>query len=183
VNERSTIELLADLARLIRKHGPTTFSDLAALLRDPEKVHELTSILDVGALAGRNATIRKRKSTRQRYESASGSLLHLISETKRADPAKGDLLLKFYEDLSAKRVLPSLRDLRDFAGENHLIGSSADARQKAIGPLIRDMRRLPTEQLRQILGRVETTEGANDDRSLERWTNIILNKDRSRDSS
>jgi len=183
VNETSSFALLADLAQLIKKHGPTAFSDLASLLRDPAKVDDLTAILEAGSFAGRNAKTRKKKPVREGRRTGPISLLHLLSETRSTDPAKAELLTRFYEDLSLKRVLPSLRDLRKFASDNGLIGAAADSREKAIGPLVRDLRGRSVEQVREIIGRAIVTEGTKDDRSLERWTDIILDKGRSRKSS
>jgi len=49
VSITNSFALLEDLARLVRKYGPEVFSDLSALLRDPRKMEDLTTILEAGA--------------------------------------------------------------------------------------------------------------------------------------
>lgn len=176
MSETNSFALLEDLARLLRKHGPGTFSDLAALLRNPAKVDELLTILEASSSAGKKAKVHKADSAPSRRKAASETPLQLLSEMKRTDPEKAVLLIKFNDDLSSKRVLPSLRDLRYFASDNQLKGVSADSREKAIGPLIRELSRRTIEELSLIFGRLPTFESAGDDRSLQRWTDVILNK-------
>jgi hypothetical protein len=180
VSEISSFALLADLARLVRKHGPTAFSDLSAILRNPEKVEELTTILEAGASAGRRVTNYKAGAPTPRRQVPALSLPLLFSRMRTTDPQITDLLSKFYEDLLAKRVLPTLRGLREFAHENHLKGAHAESREKAIGPLIRDLSGHPSDQIASILGRVRPAQSVPDDRSLERWADVILDKNRSR---
>lgn len=178
MSEPNSFALLEDLARLLRKHGPGAFSDLAALLRNPAKVDELTAILETISSAGRKAKVHNADSARSRTKTASATLLQLLSEMEKTDPAKAALLIKFNDDLSSKRVLPSLKDLRYFASDNQLKGVSADSREKAIGPLIRELSRRTSEELSLIFGRLRTFENTGDDRSLQRWTEVILNKKR-----
>lgn len=176
MSDSSSFALLEDLARLLRKHGPGAFSDLAALLRDPAKVDEITTILEASSLAGKRVGLHKADSARSRKKPAPATLLQMLSELKRTDPEKAALLMSFNDDLLSKRVLPSLRDLRYFASDNQLKRVSADSRDKAIGPLIRELSKRTIEELRAIIGRLRTFESAGDDRSLQRWTDVILNK-------
>jgi hypothetical protein len=174
-----TFALLEDLARLIKKHGPTAFTDLSALLRNPEKLDELIGILEAGASAGRRAKMPKREKPSPYASASSGSLNLLLSKMRTIDPAKAEILSRFYDELTSKHVLPTLREIREFAHDNHLRGADVDSRSKAIGQLLRDLSERPSEQLNAILKRVHYAERPRDDRSLERWADIILDKDRS----
>jgi hypothetical protein len=176
VSETNTFALLEDLARLLRKHGAAAFSDLAAFLRDPAKVDELTTILESSSSAGKKAKLHKADYAPSRRKTASATPLQFLSELKRTDPEKAVLLIKFNDDLSSKHILPSLRDLRYFASDNQLRKVTADSREKAIGPLIRELSRRTIEELSVIFGRLPTFDNAGDDRSLQRWTDVILNK-------
>ena len=175
----NSFALLEDLARLVRKYGPEVFSDLSALLRDPRKMEDLTTILEAGASAGRRATMHRTGSHPQRRQSPPVNLAHLISQIGTTDPERADLILKFYEDLSAKRILPTLREIRGFAQENRLKGTSAESREKAIGPLIRDLSGRTRDQIVAAIGLVRPDRSVEDDRSLARWADVILDRSRS----
>jgi hypothetical protein len=108
-------------------------------------------------------------------------LAPLFSRIVSTDSEKAELLSKFYEDLLARRVLPTLRQIREFARENRIRGAQAESREKAISPLIQDLSVLPRDQLISILRRMRPGQSLPDDRSLERWADVILDKNRSRD--
>jgi len=180
VSEISSFALLEDLARLVRKHGPAAFSDLSAILRNPKKIEELVSVLEAGASAGRRAKTYKSGVPLRRRRAPSTALGLPDSLAATTDPETEGLLSRFYEDLLARRVLPTLPELREFASDNGLKGAKAESRGKAIGPLIRDLSLRPKDQVASILGRARSAKSAKDDRSLERWADVILDRNRSR---
>jgi hypothetical protein len=180
VSENDSFALLEDIARLVKKHGPKAFSDLSSILRDPGKIEEFITILEAGASAGRRAKIYKSGAPPGRQRAASVGLGLPSSHATTTDPEKADLLSGFYEDLLARRVMPTLRELREFASENHLRGAKAESREKAIGPLVRDLSLRPSDQIASILAGVRPAKSVKDDRSLERWADVILDKNRSR---
>ncbi|MEH2301847.1 MAG: hypothetical protein V7K88_23390 [Nostoc sp.] len=74
-------------------------------------------------------------------------------------------------------ILPNLQDIRNFASDTGLSTIKATSRNKAIIPLIKDLLSLNIEQLKTKLdGLIPVL--PQDDRSLEAWANIILDKER-----
>lgn len=75
--ERPDLELLGDLLRLVRKHGPESFTRLASLLRDAETMGTLANVLDEVAETARlsRASSQKRRVTPKKGESVPTSSL------------------------------------------------------------------------------------------------------------
>jgi hypothetical protein len=95
----------------------------------------------------------------------------------KTEPEKSDLLVKFYDGLTAKTVLPTLRDIQAFVSDMGLPPLKATARDKAIVPLTKALLPLSLEVLKARLAEVKSVSN-QDDRSLEGWSNIILDKER-----
>lgn len=146
--------LLRDLAHLVRKYGPTVFSDMAGFLRDPEAVAELVTILEAAEAAGRKARVTKSRVARAGAKGGKGSVQNLLSELEKDRPEKAQVLSGFHDALAAKRALPTLRGLRSFARDNGLKAVSATSREKAVGQILRDLATRPLEEIRLMLGRV-----------------------------
>jgi hypothetical protein len=175
VTQAETFDLLRDLARLIRKYGPAAFSDLAAFLKNPDGLATLISVLETGASVGRT---RSRIRTGPGQETKKVGIPQLLLDLEGREPDKAKVLWEFYRALVSRRALPDLRGVRSFALDNGLRPVSASARDNAIGPLLRDLVSRPTEDILKILSRV-SVQGVSGDRTLERWTDIILDKGRS----
>jgi hypothetical protein len=171
--------LLRDLANLVRKYGPTVFSDLAVFLRNPEMVAELVAILETAETAGTTARTAESHTAPTREIGAKGRSQRLLSEIDKDQPEKARALSSLYEALTAKRALPTLRELRNFAVDNGLEAVTAKARDEAINSLLRGLATRPMEEIRSMLGRIRMA-GTPGNRSLEGWTEIILGKERSR---
>lgn len=171
--------LLRDLAHLVRKYGSTVFSDLASFLRDPQAVAELVTILEAAEAAARKARVTESRVARAGAKGGKGSVQNLLSELEKDQPEKAQVISDFHMALAAKRALPTLRELQSFARDNGLKGESATSRDKAIGPLLRDLAARPLEDIRSMLGRIRMEDTAGD-RTLEGWADVILDKDRTR---
>lgn len=164
------LDLLIDLAKLLKKYGPETFDSLAELISSPEMIEKLPHILTQVAKMARTTSKTKRKTRQKQAPSIPRSLINLES----VDPEKYQLLMKAYTDLITKTVLPSLKDIKEFAIECELPEIRAESRQRAISPLISSLIKLPNEELKakiHLLKKYDTG-----DRSLEGWSNIILNR-------
>jgi hypothetical protein len=171
VIEEQRFELLRELARLLKKFGPAAFSDLAREFRDPAMAANLAEILEGFAEAG------KRSEPRRGGEGGSGgsSLRGFLLKLRERDAEKGTMVTEVYEALLSRRVLPTLGQLREFAKDNGLGPVSATAREKALGPFVRSLAALPTEQVRSMMTRL-SEESPRGDRTLEGWTELILKK-------
>ena len=166
------LDLLVDLVKLLKKYGPEPFESLAASISSPEMTHHLSVILTQIAKIGRGIPKTKRKAGPKEKPYVPRSLAAL----KSVEQEKYQLLMSFYNDLIEKRVLPSLRDIEEFAVDRGLPEVRAKSRQRAISPLIGLLIKLPNEQL---IAKVESLKRFDmDDRSLEGWSNIILEKHR-----
>lgn len=171
------LDLLVDIVKLLKKYGPETFDSLAELISSPGMTQQLPHILTQVEKIARTTPKTKRKTGKKRGPSIPRSLTNLES----IDPEKYQLLMKFYTDLITKRVLSSLRDIKEFAIECELSEIRAKSREKTISPLISSLIKLPNEQLKvkiQLLKKYDTG-----DRSLEGWSNIILNRKRGLDET
>jgi hypothetical protein len=173
VSKSRYTDLLRDIARLLAKYGPEPFEELAAHLSGGRFLNDLLMLLETSALAGRRSTRplgRKRKDQRE-----SKGLGSLLKQCEDQNPDKARALQKVYESLVSKRLLPTLRQIRDFAKDNGLPPIKATSRDKAIVPLVRGMISMPFEQIVSVLERDSHFEEKGD-RTLEGWTNVILGR-------
>jgi len=166
------LDLLADLAKLLKKHGPDTFESLAESILSPEMTQHLSRVLTQVAKTAHTVPKTKREAGSKEESRIPRSLITV----KNTEPQKYQLLMEFHNDLTAKTVLPSLRDIKEFAVECGLPEIRAKSRQKAINPLINSLLEFPNEQL---IARIQSLKKHDTgDRSLEGWSNIILNRQR-----
>ncbi|MDH5687922.1 MAG: hypothetical protein OEZ48_08685 [Candidatus Bathyarchaeota archaeon] len=170
MRKQRELDLLVDIAKLLRKYGSEPFESLAELLSSPEMTQRLSHILtQVTKIANTIPETQKRTRTKRR-PSIPKSLLTL----EGTEPEKYQLLMKFYDDLTAKTVLPSLTDIKEFAAQCGLPEVRAKSRSKAISPLISSLVKSLNEELIakiQSISRYQTG-----DRSLEGWSKIILGR-------
>lgn len=86
------------------------------------------------------------------------------------------LLVRLYDELMAKTVLPTTQDLRSFAARAGLGSLEIRSRPQAVVALLEDLHGRPLEELTALVADLNTATGQND-RSLENWTRIILDKE------
>ncbi len=165
--------LLIDLARLLAKHGPEAFEALARRIRDGQFQSDLLALLETSAQAGRQT--KRLLGHKAESQKESMGLSELLKQCEAEDPSKSDALRQIHEKLTAKRLLPSLRFIRDFAHDNGLPRIAATSREKAIIPLMRGMLSLPRERIVSLLEQASRLEEKGG-RTLEGWTGVILGK-------
>lgn len=162
------LDLLVDLAKLLKKYGPEPFEILARSISSPEMAQRLVALL-IG-------TASIARATPQRKRGAAIPVRDSLSALKGSDPEKYKLLTDFHQGLLAKTLLPTLRELRDFARDCELPEIRGSSRQKSISPLIKSLISLPTEELKEKFQALRRHD--KDDRSLRGWSNLILDKER-----
>jgi hypothetical protein len=170
------MELLADIAKLLKKHGADSFDGLARRLADPNFAARLATVLSTTARVSRAeaaAGTRAPRSKQPRRDFRS-----TLEDLERIEPDKAALLLELHDGLRAKRYLPTIRQIRDFAADIGVQPPSATTRDKAIVPLVKALIPLSVETLRNKLAPV-TMASSDEDRSLLGWSNLILSRDRS----
>ena len=179
MSESPELELLTDITRLLKKYGVETFEGLAQMLSSPDFSALLSTILSgvarTSRIAGAGPGIKKKR------EQSRGDFRSSLVALGESEPKKSELLVQFYDGLKAKAYLPTLRDLRGFAADAGLPTLKATTRDNAIGPLVRGLVPLGLSELEAMLS---TMRPASDrtDRSLEGWSNIILDRHRRKET-
>lgn len=172
IAQTAPLELLGDLLCLLKKYGPETFDELAVYLSNGQLGDDLNRLITPLVKIAKKNSLRGKRGVNR----INGSREELL-ELRKRDPAKADILLRFYEGLVAKEYLPTIRDVRNFALDCGIPDLRSSARQKAVSELIRAIASQPTTELeRRIeaisLGKTSTGNG------LEGWNRIILNQRR-----
>ena len=163
-------ELLSDLAKLINKYGPETFEALCEQISNPKFTRDLVILLSTTAKAYR--VVPKTK-TRSRPKLSKNTFL---SSLEGSDAEKAALLMEFYDGLKNRSVLPTLREMKDFATDNGLPPVKSTSREKALMPFVRTFLKMPVEEIREHLKRIKPIRSSGD-RTLEGWSQIIFGKD------
>ena len=166
-NEKVELDLLVDLAKLLKKHGVEAFDALAKALSSPDFPQRLIPILTATAKAGRASA--ENRSAKRRVPEFRAKLV----EAARQDPERGKLLLELYDGLLSKRLLPTLRDIQLFLTDHGRPASKSHSRDKAIVDLLQYVGGLSLSQLKERFTEIKAVP-VRDDRSLEGWSNIIL---------
>ena len=166
------LDLLVDLAKLLKKYGIEPFESLAVSISSPEMTQHLSVLLTQIARIARTIPKTKKKTRPKERPSVPSSLTAL----KSVEPEKYQRLMNFYTDLIAKRVLPTIRDIKEFAMDCGLPEVRAKSRQGAISPLVGSLIKFPNEQVIAKMKSLKKYDTGN--RSLEGWSNIILSRQR-----
>lgn len=171
MSDLSDIDLLADIVRLLVKHGPQPFEDLAQRLREGRLVNDLAALLDASAQAGRRSK-RPLGLKRTRAEGMIG-VNEILKRCEVESPERAHTLRHLHEKLVAGTLLPTLRDIRHFAEDSGLPRVTARSRDKAILPLMRAIVSIPLDRIAALLARTSQLEEKGG-RTLEGWTDVIL---------
>ena len=168
MDETREIELLSDLANLLKKHGRETFESLAAMLAEPDFAHQLSDVLAAIAAAappGRTGTQVRRKEVPDRLGRVATRLAKIGGETEAA-------LRPFVEAMQSGAALPAMKDIKGFAQRNNLPTPASKSRRDALASLVTSLINLPLQDLRELIPELEISLGASE-RSLEGWSRII----------
>jgi len=163
------LDLLVALARLLRKYGPEPFESLSASLASPEYSQKLADLLAETARVGRKTGTKGRPSGADRRGEPTRKFLESLRPTQ---PEKYEVLAILHDELTDGTVLPSVRDMRQFAEELHLPELRATSRQRAIGQLIRSLSSLSAEEIRHRAQRLPRSRLGES--GLKGWSDIIL---------
>lgn len=172
MKEDREFELLSDLARLIKKYGPETFEGLAHDLANPSFVEKFTEVLNKMAKVAHNTrrTAKKQPSGNLQRQDFRLSLVSIgLNETE-----KGALLMNLYDGLRSKALLPTLKEMQNFALDNGLPSLRANSREKAIIPFVKAFIPMSVQNARECIMRIQPI--ASHDRKLDGWSDIIFGK-------
>lgn len=170
MSEDKKLDLLMDLAKLLKKYGPEPFENLAESISSLEITERLKKLLKGSVSISRSVSTpldsgvdRVPRTVREKLEAL-----------KNSEPLKYELLTSFHASLFTKVLLPTLRDIRDFARDHELHEITSKGRSDAISQLIKQLIPLSYEDLREKLA--SSRLHRDGDRSLEAWSNLILGK-------
>ena len=167
--------MLRALERLVARYRPNEVARLAELLRDPKAAERLANSLESAA-----ATTRKRKAaTRRRRADRAG--MGVLRELRLSDSAKHAVVAEIRRELVSGTILPFMGDLRRFAMIHDLSLGKATSRTAAIAPFLRSLSQLSLPEMISL--RDATIYSNVDDRSLDRWRDVIVRRPPGRSDS
>lgn len=164
--------LLEDLARLLRKHGPRAFEELAAELSRPGFVAQLSEILATVAATGRaeRRAILRHSPQKRRSSDTQEWLEPRVGD----DPERQRMLESIRERLRDVAFFPRLQDVRDFADRLSLHPPATGKREQVVRALVQELSLRDTTELRTVV--VQLT-GAGERSGLGEWSDLIFPKD------
>lgn len=170
MNNKKEFALLCDFAKLLQKYGPETFEGLANEMSNPEFAERFLEVLKTTAKVYRRLPKAGRKS---RFHSPGIDFRSTLTSVQKSDAERGALLIQLYDGLTTKSLLPTLREMKNFALDNGLPPLKSTSHEKAIIPFVKTFLQMPVEDIRDYLRRIQPSP-SSDDRSLEGWSNIIF---------
>ena len=203
MTNEAELELLIEIAKLLKKYSPELSKSMAENLSSPEFIKRLVSVLSPAeqklqnvvtqeihqatekqsvtktrssGIKGSKTSKKKSSQPAKRNQISTNSYPGFLNDLKTTEPHKSALLIKFHKVLIDKTVLRTLQDIRDFASEIGLPQIKATSRNQAIISLIKDLLPLDIENLRTKIDEIMPVK-PQDDRSLEAWADIILDKE------
>lgn len=165
---KTDLDLLVELSRIVAKYRPEVVARLAEQIRDPVRAEELAIALEFVAVR----STQKKVAPRAKSPKSDRVGIKVLNELRSADPEKHSLIAEVRRELLAGTILQSMADIRRFALMNDLSIGNASSRKAAISPFLRSLAQLSTPEiisLRDALIQYNT-----DDRSLERWRDVIV---------
>jgi hypothetical protein len=162
----SEVALLLDLARLLKKHGPETFTSLASSLADSGWSADMAVLLESVA---RSAPKQRAAGEPRRSRSTSEKV---STQLERADESHLSLLRPIADKLLAGEALPRLKDVVEFAATTGISVSQARSRGDAIVTLVRAMVVMPMGELEGLVREIGISVSPGQ-RSLGGWNQII----------
>ena len=166
------LDMISDLAKLLRKYGPEAFEELVDAIRNPQFQHKLAELLLVSARTARKAGIGGPSSQNRK---AFSRCRDKIENLKSTDPEKAKLLAQLIDDVERKKALRSMREIREFSTRHVLPKNSARTRAQAIEGLLESLADKPLEQLKEILHSLCARVGKGEE-GLEGWANLIMRR-------
>lgn len=168
-------DLIIDLSKLLKKFGPDTFLSLADKFSNPEIFNSISNILYITVKNKPNVTAIKKK----KKKTIGIQIEELLEKIKELEPDKYNLLTNFYNRFISKSILPNIKEIKAFVVNNKIPIPEIKSRDRAALNLIEYLSKLPSDKINIMtdIKRNPSTINKNEDsdRSLQGWTDIILN--------
>ncbi|MES2704918.1 MAG: hypothetical protein V4649_19940 [Bacteroidota bacterium] len=159
-------ELILDLGKLYKKHGPNSFGDLADFLKDPSHIDSLILILESSSKFKKDIS-----STKIKQKKPANLVPKGLENLSHTDLPKFEILNQFYQQLVAREFLTSVREINFFREDNGLSVSKAKSHKEAISALINELANASVEKLKKL-----EVKSSNEGNGLQGWSDIILNR-------
>ena len=160
------IKVLEELSRIVDRHGPDSITRLANLIRNPEFAEEIAITLEKIA----KGSPRRRNRSQPRDTNRTG--MGILNDLRDLDSQKYAVVAEFRDRLMSGTILKTMPEIRRFTRTNALEIGNATSRKSAIVPLLRSISQLETASITALLD--STVDYRSDDRSLERWRDLIV---------
>ena len=167
------LALLADLLKVLNKHGAGAFKSLTESLRAPDFGESLASVVEQISLVDRSS--RRQKSKLSAAERRARFRRSLV-EFRASLPEKGQAVLALYDALENRITRPSLKTLKAFLDDNDLPGATASSRDTVVRQFITSCKELPAEEVERYLTAFGE-QGEKDGGVLQQWGDMILGDD------
>lgn len=158
--------MLAALDRLVARYGPRPVIRLAELIRDPHRAEDLAAQLENAAARAPKGKARPKTQRTDRIGMA------VLKELRLSDPEKHAVVSEIRRELLAGTILSSMDGLRRYAMMHDLSIGKASSRIAAIAPFLRSISQLSTPDILSL--RDSIIQSDVDDRSLDRWRDVIV---------
>ena len=165
------LRVLAELSRIVDQYGPDSVMRFASLIRNPEFADDIATALE------KVVQESPRRRARSKSRSADRIGMGILNELRETDSQKHAAVAEFRERLVSGAFLKTMPEIRRFARMYDLAIGNASSRQEAIVPLLRSISEWQTESIIALLESI--TNSKPDDRSLERWRDLIVKPNRS----
>ena len=177
IHNTKTYELLGEIAKLLKKYGKETFSELATVLKDPNLSNHIAETLEnIAQLSPQKKKTKKRPTLLEESMQLRESLVVL----GKVEPEKSKILLLMFDSLQNKIILPSLRELTNFISDQGLPMPKAKSRDKVIFSFLKTCTGLSLNDLEAFDDIIKRQQYSDDaDRSLEGWGKVILDRKKS----
>ena len=160
------MKILAGLDRLIGRYGPRPVIRLAELIRDPKQAEKLADALECAAARA------PQHSTRPKPQRTDRAGMAVLKKLRLSDPEKHSVIAEIRRHLVSRTILQSMDELRRFAMMHDLSIGKASSRTAAIAPFLKSLAELATPELLSL--RDSIIQSNVDDRSLDRWRDVIV---------
>jgi len=173
-HDSKTYELLEQIAKLLKKYGKETFSELATILKDPNLSNHISETLEnIAQLSPQKKRTQKHPTLLEESMQLRESFVVL----GKGEPEKSKILLSMFDSLQNKTILPSLRELTNFISDQGLPVPKAKSRGKVIFSFLKKCTELSLNDLEAFNATINRQQHSNDaDRSLEGWGKVILDR-------
>ncbi len=164
------LKAIAELSRFVDQYGVDSVMRLAGLIRNPEFANDIATALE------NVAQNRPRRKVRGKPQGTDRIGMGILNELRETDPQKHAAIAEFREGLVSGTLLKTMPDIRRFARVYGLAIGNASSRRAAIAPLLRSISEWETASILALLK--STADAGSDDRSLERWRDLIVQPNR-----